>query len=230
MIRTLRNYYEEFFKVFFGENLDQDSITVELYDGSFTEVPLLFFKKSVQNYTEGTFEQYPIVALEYFPPTLRAGYNNYIQPRYAGLRDTDGDGEDDTIDKMPFPLFMEGRFELSVAAKDETVYTAINTWFYRNFDYSNQAVFKFNKIDVPNTEPISDLVPYSIEVQESPRTDGVYETIFSFTLQPRMDIQLPKEYATVQDYEIALNQSLVTDIEEFLSTAVPLGITIQENG
>jgi hypothetical protein len=228
MIQSLRSLNKGFLQEFYGDLLDTPYIEVDI-EGTLIQVPLLFFKKSTYNYTEAPLEAYPIISIEAFSPTLRDGYNNLVQKRYAALRDMDNDGEDDTISEIPLPLWMEVRYEASVAAKDEKHYSAIYDWFLSRFDYSNQACFSFNKVEIPNIPPIADYVPYKLTTNESPRTDGIYEVVFSFTLYPRLDIKATKDFDVVTEIEI-INSNILMDNEEFLASVEPLGINIWNNG
>jgi hypothetical protein len=228
MISSLRNLNKGFLQEFYGELLDTAYIEIEVEE-VLIQVPLLFFKKSTYNYSEAPLENYPIVSIEAFSPSLRDSYNNFVQKRYGALRDEDNDGEDDTISELPLPLWMEVRYEASVAAKDEKHYSALFDWFLSRFEYSNQACFSFNKVEIPDVPPIADYVPYKLTINESPRTDGIYEVVFSFTLYPRLDIKLTKDFDIVTEIEVISN-TLLMDNEEFLANTEPLGINIWNNG
>ena len=170
------------------------------------EVPIVYYKKSATDYSEGERESYPKVSVQDYMPTYNDMWHNYpegVSKRLAGYRDEDGDGKIDTVDWIPDPFMMEFRFLVSCAAKSSLEFYVLTDYF--NTKFGKKGTFSFNKIPVIGTEPIADYVDYSVTPNEIERSDGVYEASYDFVLKVWVQA---KDKVTYNDLLEELNISL----------------------
>lgn len=183
MITSFQNVKSNFYKIFAGESLSEPLTLVDRKGESFI-VPIRPERKSERDYTEETVEAYPIISIQDTLPTPMMDRNNYKELRISRFRDTDNDGKDDSATVYPEPQWYDVTFTVSAAAKSMSHLDAINDWFAKTFDHSLDAYFVFNPIPVEGySDPLGDLVKYTLDYNDSPRTDGVYETSYTFNLR-----------------------------------------------
>lgn len=222
MITGIKNIKHNMFQVFLGRDEDAfKRLTVQVpAEGSVLEVPFRYYKKSSEDYSESESETYPVISIQDFLPTPVDGYNNFTKKRFSNPRDTTGDGKIDTITEYPEGLYLNCRFEITVATKKEEEYNWINDWFFSTFEFREDSILIFNALEVPTyDDPIGDYVMYTIEPQDSPRTDGVFETVYIITLKLQADIKPTKDHSIAQQIRLEFNSSY-KDFERLLSVPV----------
>ena len=171
MFNSIREVYTEFFKLFEGKVSITDSKT-----GSVKPVLVRYSKKSSGDYTEETPQQiYPCVSIQDYTPTIH-DRNTIYHNTYVGGRTEDGE-QGYTYTR---PIQFEFRFDVSVAAKKYLDWTAIRDYFFTHYVGEKRLLLNSRlsgEFEVGEICPILD-----IRITDIPRTDGVFETNFEFTL------------------------------------------------
>ena len=70
--------------------------------------------------------------------------------------------------------------------------------------------FLFNKSVIDDEDSVGDAVPFTVRITDVPRTDGVQEVNYEFTLQVWLYAVEPREVAVIQ--KVILNAEAVTVI------------------
>lgn len=196
---------------FLGDNFVVDAqgngvLALTTYASSAFNVSIRYGRKSSGDYSEEEREHYPVISIEDFVPTVMKDWYDENGKRFAAARDTNNDGVDDTItmfrDAIPFNF----RYEVSVACKSEGEYYALLEWFAKTFELKN-GVFLFNKVTLPDDVggPMADYVNYDLDSRESPRTDGIFETVFIFVLYPFVAIKDQVDYDVLSQIILTYN-------------------------
>jgi hypothetical protein len=100
-----------------------------------------------------------------------------------------------TKDRHIPPVRMEFRYDVSIVSKSYNEFLAMQDYF--NSTFVSQTGFLFNKKVVDGDE-VGDVVLYTVRPTDIPRTDGVYEMNYEFTLKPWIYAVKPKEVELVQ--------------------------------
>lgn len=159
-----------------------------------TDRPVLvrYARMSSGNYTEEQPQQiYPCVSILDYAPSINEKW-------YLDLRQYAGGISRDGLTAFLFrrPIWMEFRFDVSIAAKSYFDYQALKDYFLSH--YVANCRFLFNKKLTGEME-VGDVVPYKIRVTDIPRTDGIFEANYEFTLEPWVTPCTPEQVATVQE-------------------------------
>lgn len=167
MLTTINQVNEEFFKTFFGLKMN--------IGGKTQNVLCRYYKKSGRDYSEEQLNQmYPCIVIQDYTPTPKEEW--YIDMyEYFGGKSLDGL----TGYLFQRPIWMEFRYDVSIAAKGYKDFTTLRDYFMTNFVYGKR--FLFNK-KLSGDSEVGDVVPYSVRSTDIPRTDGVSETNYEFTL------------------------------------------------
>jgi hypothetical protein len=224
------NFYQQFLGRGVGEDFESNVVSItDVDDAELFTTEFRFFKKSSVDFTEEDFEHYPVLSVENFIPKPREGYNNRYKSRLVDERDTTNDNEIDTVTEVSSGILLDCRFEVSIATKKESEYNAINDWFFRKFTHTNIGRFIFNYEEIDGTA-YGDFVKYSIQAQESPRADGVHETVYTFELRVWADLVATKDYDEVIG-TVEIQQSATTpnaQDQDSSNTISQLGIDVIE--
>lgn len=187
------------------------------------QVPFRFAKKGSINLAEADTEGYPVLVFEDFTPSFVEDYQNYTG-RYVNLIPSTPDPG--TVEEIPYPVVLDYRFEVTLAAVKDSDYLDILTWFYRKFPAKNTSKLVFNPITLPDGEVVGDYVGYTLTVQESPRTDGVQEAVFIFTLRIFADmLNIEEKLAST---EIATTVSPASPSDEDFDNLLEIGVSVNE--
>jgi hypothetical protein len=100
------------------------------------------------------------------------------------------------------PIYMEFRYDVSIAAKGYLEYTAMKDYFLKNFVYGERFIFDKR---LSGEDTVGDIVPYEVFGTDITRTDGIFETNYEFRLLAWLHIKDSKEVDLVK--EIILNCS-----------------------
>ena len=93
------------------------------------------------------------------------------------------------------PIWMDFRYDVSIATKDYFQSQSLKNLFLSRF--IAQPKFIFNKTVIDGDE-VGDVVPYTIRTTDVPRTDGVLEVNYEFTLRAWLYVVEPREVDVVQ--------------------------------
>ena len=183
MLTTIRQVNEEFFRTFYNLKVtvgDEEKTLLTRYA-----------KKSSKDYVEEQENQvYPCIAIQDFVPVPKKEW--YIDMKaYFGGKSLDG------LTGYLFmrPIWMEFRYDVSVAAKSYNEFIAMQDYFMQNFVYGKR--FVFNK-HLSGEDEVGDIVPYEIRETDVPRTDGVFEMNYEFTCSVWLYPQTPEEVELIQ--------------------------------
>lgn len=205
MIDSLHNVDQNFYRELVGENLDQ-KIAVTTHLGETINVPFVFARKSANDHAETRKESYPVISITNYLPKLNNDFHNPYDKELVNRRDTDNDGKEDTADLVSRPVPLIFRYDVAIAVKTEAQSDALRQYFFQRFGFEGQNVFTFNKILLPLAEPIGDIVDYSFDFNEPYRTDGIFETIFTFNLNAWVHLKLPQVVELSSGITLDLNQ------------------------
>lgn len=191
MLTSISQVNEEFFKLFSGIKIT-DHVT-----GAEISVRSRFARKSAQDYVEEQENQvYPCIAIQDYQPTLADDWWVDFK-EYAGGLSVDGL----TAYLYRRPIWMDFRYDVSIATKDYFQSQSLKNLFLSRF--IAQPKFIFNQVDIEG-DILGDIVPYTVRTTDVPRTDGVLEVNYEFTLRAWI-------YA-VEPHEVETVQQIVTDL------------------
>lgn len=150
-----------------------------------------YARKSSKDYVEEQENQvYPCVAIQDYAPTLKDEW-------FVDMKHYLGDISDDKLTGYLFqrPVWMEFRYDVSVASKSYVEYLAMQDYFLQK--YLSDVAMLFNR-KLSGEDEVGDVIPYEIRSTDIPRTDGVYETNYEFTLSVWLYATEPKEVDLIQ--------------------------------
>ena len=189
MLTSISQINEQFFKVFHGVKVKVGNKTIS--------VPTRYAKKSSKDYTEEQPNQgYPCIAIQDYTPKLKREW-------YVDMRQYVGGLSSDSLTAFLYsnPLWMEFRYDVSVAAKSYNEFIAIKDYFLGNYVCGLR--FLFNQ-KLSGEDSVGDVVPYTVRETDIPRNDGVMETNYEFTLSAWIYPKEPKEVEIVKSIVVNL--------------------------
>lgn len=178
MLTSIRQVNSEFFRTFYGLKID--------VEGTEKTIMCRYAKKSGQDYAEEQENQvYPCIAIQDYAPTIKTEW-------YVDMKAYFGGKSLDCLKGYLYmrPIWMEFRYDVSIAAKSYNDFLAMSDYFMENFVYGVR--FIFNK-QLSGEDLVGDIVPYTIRQNDIPRTDGVHETNYEFTCSVWLQPQKPQE-------------------------------------
>lgn len=195
MLTTIRQVNEEFFRKFHGH---------KIYVGG-VEKPLLcrYARKSSLDYVEEQDSQiYPCIAIQDYTPVPKKEWYIDMHPYFGGK----------SLDELTGflyqrPIWMEFRYDVSIATKSYNEFMAMQDYFMENFVYGKRFIFNSQ---LSGEDLVGDIVPYEVRETDIPRTDGVFEINYEFTCSVWLYPQKPEEVALVQNIILRLNGSKET--------------------
>ena len=197
MLTTIRQVNEEFFRTFYNLKM--------VLGGAEKVVLCRYAKKSSHDYVEEQPNQiYPCIAIQDFTPTPKKEW--YIDLHsYFGGKSLDG------LKAYLYrrPIWMEFRYDVSIAAKSYNDFIGMQDYFMENF--VNKTRFLFNK-KLSGEDEVGDIVPYEIRQTDIPRTDGVLEMNYEFTCSVWLYPTKPEEVDIIQ--KIILRGSPMSMVKE----------------
>ena len=191
MISSVLNVQDNFYRLFQGIEICGSAVNCR------------YARKSSGDYTEEQEQQiYPCIAIQDYQPT--PDRRHYIDlKKYHGARNLAGT----LIELVRQPMWMNFKFDVSIASKSYTEYQMLSDYFLQHFVSEQQ--FIFNKVDLSELYEgeVGDVVPYEINITDIPRYDGVFETNYEFTLFVWIQITKVEEVAVVK--QINVNTEIV---------------------
>lgn len=188
MLTSIRQVNEQFFRRFYGIKLTMGRVEKAIL--------CRYARKSSYDYVEEQDQQiYPCIAIQDYKPTPKEEW--FIDMRaYFGGKSLDG------LKGYLYqrPIWMEFKYDVSIASKSYNEYLCLQDYFLENFVYGKK--FLFNQ-KFCGEEAVGDVVPYTIRSTDIPRTDGVYETNYEFTCAVWLYPKTPEEVELIQ--EVVLN-------------------------
>lgn len=182
MLTSIRQVNEEFFRKFYGLKMH--------INGKESVVPCRYARKSSYDYVEEDAQSYPCIAIQDYTPTPKQEW--YVDMHsYFGGKSLDGL----TGYLYQRPIWMEFRYDVSIASKSYNDFLTMQDYFMENFVYGKRFVFN---AQLEGEDLVGDIVPYSIRETDIPRTDGVYEMNYEFTLSVWLYPRKPEEIVLVQ--------------------------------
>lgn len=188
MLTSIRQVNEEFFRTFYG---------LKIPVGSEKKTILCrYAKKSSRDYVEEQENQiYPCIAIQDFTPVPKKEWFIDMHSYFSG-KSLDGL----TGYLYQRPIWMEFRYDVSIASKSYTEFMAIQDYFMSEFVYGKRFVFNSQ---LGGEDLVGDIVPYEIKETDIPRTDGVLEMNYEFTLSVWLYPKEPEQVELVQ--KVVLN-------------------------
>lgn len=204
MLTTIRQVNEEFFRKFYGLKM--------LMGGVEKTVLCRYAKKSSYDYVEEQANQiYPCIAIQDYTPTPKKEW--YIDMHaYFGGKSLNGL----TGYLYQRPIWMEFRYDVSIAAKSYNDFIAMQDYFMENFVYGKR--FIFNQ-QLSGEDTVGDIVPYEIRETDIPRTDGVFEMNYEFTCSVWLYPQTPEEVELIQTIVLSVQpRSIMKELKTLISS------------
>lgn len=192
MLTSINQVNREFFKLF-------DNLQIEYEDGNIFVPKYRYARKSSYDYTEEDAEPiYPCIAVQDYAPTPSDRW--YVDLR----RYFDGEISEDKLKGYLTmkPIYMEFRYDVSIAAKSFLEHTAMKDYFLKHFVYGGS--FLFDK-RLSGDDAVGDVIPYEVFATDITRADGIFETNYEFRLLAWLYVKDSEEVALVK--EIAVNCS-----------------------
>lgn len=162
-------------------------------------VSVRYARKSSHDYSEEQPQQvYPCVAIQDYAPVPKENW--WIEYK-AFHRATSVDGKTGYLYYLP--LWMDFRYDVSIASKSYTEYLRLQQWFLENTIAEDEITLESFKVGgVETGEPI----PIATRAQDVPRTDGVYETSYEITFSVWLYVREPVGIETVQEVCLKLHR------------------------
>lgn len=192
MLNSISEVNTEFFKLFADKVKVADPKT-----GSVKSVLVRYARKSSGDYTEEQPQQvYPCISITDYTPTIHDKstpfHNTYIGGRTE-------DGEMGSV--FTRPIQFEFRYDVSVAAKSYFDWISIKDFIFSKYVGERRVILNSQlsgDAEVGEICPLADVRPTDV-----PRTDGVFETNFEFTIYVWVATKDPDVRALVK--EIGIN-------------------------
>lgn len=186
MLTTIRQVNEEFFRKFYGLKM--------VLGGVEKTIPCKYARKSSYDYTEADDLVYPCIAIQDYTPSPKPEWSIDMHPYFGGVS---ADGQKAYLYQKP--IWMEFRYDVSIASKSYNDYMAMQDYFVRNFVYGKRFIF-CQELDGEDT--VGDIVPYTIRETDIPRNDGVFEMNYEFTCSVWLYPTEPEEVALIQKINV----------------------------
>lgn len=196
MLTGINHVNKEFCQMFNNLSINY----ADMQNGNTSFIPKLrYAHKSSYDYVEEDAEPiYPCIAIQDYTPTISD--LGYIDMRKYFDGAISADGLRGYLSMRP--LYMEFRYDVSIAAKGYVEHTAMKEYFLKNFVYGERFIFDSR---LQGEDLVGDIVPYEVFITDIPRNDGVFETNYEFRLLAWVYVKDPEEVTLVK--EIALNCS-----------------------
>lgn len=215
MAVNLHNVDNEFFKVWFGDDLNIKTLLLTTHAGKDIEVLIRYGKNSAEDLVEEAVKRYPVITIVPSSPKARKDLLRSQQPILSALRDVGDTGKLNTGSEFEYPIPFDFVYEVFCAAKSESHMKAIQEYVFNKFGVDGQKHFLFNSFSVPlvndslneNIE-VGESVYYDLESDDIPRSDGVHEMLFKFKLLVWVAIKTPKDFDLLE--QININSDSIT--------------------
>ena len=185
MLTSINQVNREFFKLF-------DNLEIQYEDGSIFIPKYRYAKKSSYDYSEEDCEPvYPCIAMQDYVPTPNNKWYIDLRRYFDGAV---------TADKLKGyltskPIYLEFRYDVSIAAKGYLEHTAMRDYFLKHFVYGERFIFDQH---LSGEDLVGDIVPYEVFVTDISRTDGIFETNYEFRLSAWLHVKDPEEVDLVK--------------------------------
>lgn len=183
MLTSIRQVNEEFFRTFYGIKI--------IIGGVEKSILCRYARKSSRDYVEEQENQiYPCIAIQDYTPSIKSEW--YVDMKsYFGGKSLDGL----TGYLYSRPIWMEFRYDVSIASKSYNEFIAMQDYFMENFVSGVRLVF--NK-KLKGDDLVGDIVPYTIRENQIPRNDGVFEINYEFTCSVWLYSRKPEDVELIQ--------------------------------
>lgn len=191
MFDSISQVNKEVFKLFQGVKITKH--------GKEKDVLCRYAKKSSLDYVEEQDNQeYPCIVIADYTPTLNDSW-------YLDMKTYSGGVSFDGIKGYIYrrPIWMEFRFDVSIASKSYLDHIALKDYFMKHFLFDKS--FLLNQWG-EGEQAVGDVVAYEVRETDLPRTDGIFETNYEFTINPWVHIRDPKEAELVQSMVLTLTE------------------------
>lgn len=184
MLNSIGQVNEEFFRIFQGVKITMG--------GAEKSVLCRYARKSSKDYAEEQKQQhYPCISIQDYSPTPKEEW--YIDMhQYVG--DISADGL--TAFLYERPIWLDFKYDVSIAAKSYHEYMALQDYFMGHFVYGKR--FLFNK-KLSGFDEVGDVVPYEVIGSYIPRNDGIFETNYEFSCSVWLYPRSPQEVEVIQE-------------------------------
>jgi len=212
--KTIQEVNEQFYRLFLDK---AEPITGLLDDGM--EAPFIpmtthknipvsvlvrYAKRGGSSQMEDRIQYYPNITITNFEPKPDLARSLFTQESIAGGYDF----INRTAMEIFFPAPLNFRYQCSIVSETESAYDAMLTWFYKNFDlWKNDKALLLNRVETEEDGPLGVVVPYSSEVFNVLRTDGMFESVIDFMLKTYVHFKVPITKSLMERFGITINQA-----------------------
>lgn len=195
MIRTVRQVHEDFFR-----EINSHNITA-----SVGKVPLVYYDKFNKTPTEIQRAQYPVMSLQNYRPKANDGWTDNMQEIYDGLGGYDDKGVPLTIQSFREPIYLDFRYDISVATKTQNDLDVICDQILKI--YGTESEIFLDKTILPDGTIVGVPVWVKVEAEDIPRSDEIKEVNHEFTFSCFVDYKDPLVLEVIQNVNITLTQN-----------------------
>lgn len=175
MLYGLSEVKEEFFKMFRASG---GSSKVILWEGTPKQkiVKVMYSRESGEDRRATTNVEYPVVSILDYAPTPAEDWTPHLQAKKVEGFTRDGESAHLYYE----PQHLEFRFDVSIASKKFVEFTAMQDFFWKNYLWKKSTIFKGVNLGVDGE--VGSVVKMSTRSTDVPRTDGVMEINYEFTI------------------------------------------------
>lgn len=229
MIGSTHNVNENFYAELIGESFANRVLSLTTNNNTAFDVNIIYARAGALDFSQAAVNRnvkneepeikYPILSVANYSPKLKEGYYFTDQKVYGNFRDTDADGKVDKVSVIPQAIPLLFKYDVAIACKSEGQWEAFKMYMLGRFELSKQKCFVFNKKVVPlvmgnsSESVVGDFVKYDLVWNDTYRTDGVFETVYTFTLHPWVQVKDFVEDDTLETINIRINNRLEVSIE-----------------
>lgn len=200
MLNTISQVNEQVFKIL----VDATKTVVlppDVASGIVPTVSVRYAKKSGKDFVQETDQAYPCIAIQDYTPNPKDDW--FVdQHKYV-----EGFAEDGlTAHLFQNPLHLEFRYDVSIAAKSYKEFMALKNMMFKKF-LTKDSLLLNQKLT--GHDAVGDVATYTLRTTDMPRTDGVQETNFEFTLAAWVHLTDPEEVTLIQNVILNLQNVAV---------------------
>jgi hypothetical protein len=226
---SISGVHDEFYGIFLEdatENFLPDTVDTNFFlDISGNSVLIKHAFKGGQKEFQETLIYYPAIIIKDFVPKIDKQRALFVRDYYEG-----GFSKIVTpyetlfyAEKIYFPVPLEFFYQVSVVSKIQTEHASIMNWFYSKF-YNTSGSFLLNKTE---TE-IGDLgvvVPYTIDLSDVPREDGVYEFVVDFKLKTYVTLKFEESQLAISKIKVILETTDIVESTNYLEEILSINLS-----
>ena len=198
MLTSIRDTQAEMLKQFAGNG----TITVP---GIATPIPVIYARKSALTYAEMTEERYPVVSVLDYPPDIDTEWMQNFEQTVSGHHDFT-DNKSAKAYLIEDPIRLNFRYEITTFLSNPNHKYLTADYMFKRFQSRGQFILNALTVD---GDTIGDVVGYTMNHSEVPRTDGIFEMTYEFVAKILVQIKDPIEVDLINNFNIFVRPKLI---------------------